>query len=157
MYWLSGIFAVVVVLGVLLVNLWWRKKIAKKYKALIVELQEKRSGKITDVYVAQRERKKYSNPRDWESEVVLWSTNEGFPVDFTYSKKRGKREQQKLTLKAVIQDGRHNVYLQGLDRETEEERSIDFTSLDPTVKLPMYKIMSVNEFLKTVCGLRVMH
>ena len=155
MYWLSGIFAVVVVLGVLLVNLWWRKRIAKRYEALISELQDKRSGKIIDVCVAQRERKKYANPRDWESEVVLWSTDEGFPIDFTYSKKRGKREQRKLTLKSVVQDGRHNVYLQGIDRDTEEERSVDLTSLDPSIKLPMYKIMPVNDFLKTVCGLKI--
>ncbi|MEZ0576145.1 hypothetical protein [Halodesulfovibrio aestuarii] len=152
MYWFIGLIAVVA-LGV---NSWWRRSIARNYRELIAEIVEKRSGAVKDVYVAARKRKKYANNRDWDSEVnVLWTTDEGFPMDFSYTRKRENAENIKFTLKSVIQDGSGNVYLQGLDRSSKEERAIDITTLASHLKLPMYKVVPLDELMETVCGLRL--
>ncbi|SIO26120.1 hypothetical protein [Halodesulfovibrio marinisediminis] len=152
MYWIIGIVAVVA----LAVNSWWRRSIARNYKELIAEIVEKRSGAVKDVYVAARKRKKYANTRDRDSDVnVLWSTDEGFPMDFQYTRKREKAENIKFTLKSVVQDASGNVYLEGQERDSKEERSIDITTLASHLKLPMYKIMPLDELMETVCGLRL--
>lgn len=152
MYWIIGI----VVIVALAINSWWRRSIARNYKELIAEIVEKRSGVVKDVYVAERKRKKYPNTRDRDSDVtVLWSTNEGFPMDFQYTRKREKAESIKFNLKSVVQDANGNVYLEGEERDSKEPRSIDITSLASHLKLPMYKIMSLDEVMETVFGLRL--
>lgn len=152
MYWIFGIIAVVA----LAVNSWWRKSIARNYKKLITEIVEKRPDVVKDVYVAARKRKKYANNRDWDSELsVLWSTGEGFPMDFAYTRKRENAESIKFTLKSVVQDTGGNVYLQGQERDSKEERVIDITTLASHIKLPMYKVIPLDELLETVCGLRL--
>lgn len=152
MYWIFSIIAVIA----LAVNSWWRRSIARNYRELIAEIVAKRSDVVKDVHVAARKRKKYANNRDWDSELtVLWATDEGFPMDFEYTRKRADAENIKFTLKSVVQDTNGNVYLQGLDRGSKEERLIDITTLASHLKLPMYKVIPLDELLETVCGLRL--
>lgn len=152
MYW---VIAVVVVVA-LVFNSWWRRSIARNYRELIAEITEKRVGQVQDVTVAPRKRKKYPNARDREAqETVLWETDEGFPMDFSYTKKREKPEAVKFTLKSVVQDASGNVYLQGTGRKEKEERAIDVTTVASNVTLPMYKVLPLAEVLETVCGVRL--
>ncbi|OBQ46697.1 hypothetical protein [Halodesulfovibrio spirochaetisodalis] len=152
MYW---IFAGIAVL-VLAVNCWWRKSIARNYKELIAEFEQKREGRVIDVTVAARKRKKYPNTRNRTvAPRILWETEEGFPVDVSSTRKHGQTEKLKMTLQSVVQDAEGNVYVQGLDRDSKARRDIDITTLSANVTLPVYKIIPLDEMLLQVCGLRL--
>lgn len=154
MYWIIGVVVVVV----LAVNSWWRRSIARNYEQLIEEITQRRNGCIVEVAVAPRKRKKYVNPRNTSSEhTVLWSTDEGFPIDFSYTKKREHAENIRFILTSVVQDASGNVYLYGHARNSKEEQAIDVTAIASRVKLPMYKVLSLSELLETVCGIRLQY
>jgi len=152
MYWILGVIVVVL----LAVNSWWRRSIARNYRELIDEIVERRMGAEQDIHVAARKRKKYPNQRDRDSDaILLWETREGFPMDFSYTKKREQPENIKFTLKSIHQDGSGNVYLHGTERNGSVEHSIDVTTIASNVTLPMYKVLSLHEVLEIVCGVRL--
>lgn len=149
MFWFLGFSAVGVV--ILLVNVWWRRSIAQNYRNLIEELAQKRDGAVIVASSTVKKGKKAADSPD----AVLWETNEGFPIDFFHKKKRGAKKRVKMTLKSVTQDSRNRLFLNGVDRKSQEAQHVQLSTLISDIELPVYTRMAIPQFLETVCGIRL--